>query len=464
MLEPRTLRRMMVFATLLFILGNNPVSLKAGAYSESAHGDQTNGVTRDGFSKYSIGNCAHCHEQHASIGGSEPAPVDGEASGSALFTSTFNESVTVAPYVQSDLFCFYCHTDLVETYQANAGAEMYNYDYSRTFGGFPGGPDDILEAFNQPTHPTTRSNHNLLGLQEYAANNFPDWFGEDSDPCTACHNPHIAKRNKMNLRDSAYSTISLPSDHGNHWGDEPDEQMSDYASNYRAPYYYNSISTYEPDAATSYNGDLIPDYNTFCLECHGPSAGSVTSRNHSRQLKAIDWSAGGGDSISAGDKHGVNIRTGDVDTRGPYNGVSDLVLACCDCHEPHGSPYSTLVRRSINGEEVEPIGIEDGDRGHQCRQCHKDDYILAEANSEINSWKGVHHGGGAIADNPYKTNQSPSCGCHKIDGTKKLKIPCEDCHGHGKFVSGTVGTQVYVGTADERTCPAPFDGVGRKAF
>ena len=40
----------------------------AGPYARSAHGDTVSGVARIGLASpgpYAIGNCTHCHEQHA---------------------------------------------------------------------------------------------------------------------------------------------------------------------------------------------------------------------------------------------------------------------------------------------------------------------------------------------------------------------------------------------------------------
>ena len=445
----------------------------AGQYSLSAHGDATYGVERESlFGTYVQGNCAHCHEQHASIGGEEPAPVSGAPAISALFHNTFNTSSS-APYVVSDLFCFYCHSDITgESIQYNAGNNMKNYDYSYTFGGCSttfGGRlvDDILETFNWPSYSSTGSNHNLRGLQVYADANFSSWFGTNSDPCTTCHNPHIARRNKENLHDSTYSTISLPSDHNEHWGDESDEQMSDYSSTYHAPYYWNSTTLYEPDGTTHSGGDLIPDYNTFCLDCHGTSAGTVYSRNHSRNLSDIDWGGSGGDNASAGDKHGTNVATGDIDTKPPYNNTFDIVTACTDCHEPHGSPYDYLMRRSINGYLVGAIGVSMGDRGNQCLQCHMDDEALGFGNTS-NKWKLTHHGGGQVTDSPYRTNQMQGCGCHSSgSGQNAAKIPCDDCHYHHSYVSDTQDTPVYTDPSDgipTHYVPPPADGVGRKTF
>jgi len=61
---------------LMLLFGLLPQLAQAGAYADSAHGDATNGVDR-GNPNYAPGNCAHCHEQHASVGGGEPDPIGG---------------------------------------------------------------------------------------------------------------------------------------------------------------------------------------------------------------------------------------------------------------------------------------------------------------------------------------------------------------------------------------------------
>lgn len=449
----------------------------SGQYRDSAHGSGDYGVLRKGLdSTYARGNCAHCHEQHASIDGVEPSPpaVTGSPSISALFHNTFNKSAAV-PYRTSDLFCFYCHSDSTESIQSGFGDDMKNYDYSRTFGLYKDGAhevDDIMEAFNLPATSPGGSNHNLLGMQKYAAQHFSEFFGPDSDPCTACHNPHIVRRNKKNLCNSSFATISLPSDHQNHWGDDDNEQMANYVgARYQAPFTYGSTVNYEPAACnlevSATPESLMPDYNTFCLECHSSTAPAVTmSENLQRPLKQINWGGSGGDTFDAGDKHGKNLATGDLDTKPPYDNVMNLVVSCCDCHEPHGSPYATLVRRSINGEVVGIVGAVTGDRGNQCRQCHYDDKSMGSSTID-NTWEMCHHGGGRVADNPYLKNQSRGCGCHGGRTTPMRKIPCEDCHGHGKFISGSETTPVFTATDDGVPTlqhPAPYDGVGRKTF
>lgn len=489
-----------VACVLLVTFHNSHASL----YLDSAHGSTTIGVCLDGICDetsggghgYARGNCANCHEMHSSMDGSEPAPVDGSASPFALLTTTFNQSATPGAYVTGDGLCFYCHGSthqLVNT--------MDNQDYAELFGGYGGGPQTILATFNQYDHSArTGSNHNLEAVQTYAAANFSSFFHSNSDPCSACHNVHLAKDYKNHADEAGYSAISRPVDHFNLWGDETDENMDDADGVYRAPFYVGDASR-EPGGTAITDGSTTPNYNDYCLDCHGGTTPDITSVNRTGDsyystavLHDIDWTTTGKDISSAGDKHGVNSTDAedDVATKAPYNGDHSLTLSCMDCHEAHGSEHKALVRRSINGHPVtvdgystsDVIGDEDGDRGWQCRQCHKDDYELKAPlykPENMNKWSKTHHGGGA--DNPYSSGDiatwtipendptgGGACNCHYVPGSPKLPIKCEYCHYHGSWLSGDTGVTVDVGLATERVIPppanpAPGSGVySRKSF
>ncbi len=357
----------------------------AGPYLDSAHGETTIGVNRSSTatSGYARGNCAHCHEQHASIKGAEPAPAGGLPSPFALFADNFSNKTT-GPYVQTDNFCFYCHIN-VGAVQTEGG--IINKLYSNTFGGYTtDDATDILGAFN-----LSSSYHNLYDIQRFAKTKFA-FFKDSSNPCVACHNPHLAKRNKAHVTDPTYTAISRPTDPDNLWGDDANERMSNYTS-YRPPYYYGSTVTYEPNDSALHDGSLMPDYNAFCLDCHQyqvPTTQS-TSRNPdtpSGYLTAIDWSA-------SGDMHGERARLFKVDgsdnpiprndpslppgsIKGPYNVApvqSNYVLSCMDCHEAHGSYFNSsfLLRREINNDVVEASGPPGSEVVYQqrlCERCH----------------------------------------------------------------------------------------------
>lgn len=68
--------------SLLVIFSLPITDVFAAPFTDSAHGNSTIGVKRKSnplCSDYPQGNCTHCHEQHASINGSEPNPTLGES-------------------------------------------------------------------------------------------------------------------------------------------------------------------------------------------------------------------------------------------------------------------------------------------------------------------------------------------------------------------------------------------------
>jgi len=410
----------------------------AGPYLSSAHGDSSYGVNRTATanSGYAQGNCAHCHEMHASIGGSEPAPAGGSASSFCLFADNFNTSKTTGPYIQADDFCFYCHcyTDSTILQTSN----FTNYDYSHTFAGYTTStPASIFAAFNQ-----TGSYHNLYDIQDFAKTNFSSFFKPDSNPCVACHNPHLVKRNKEHVTDPTYTAISRPSAHGELWGDSTGELMSNYTASYQAPYYYSSTS-FEPGGTATYNGSTMPDYVSFCTDCHNAS-NVIHSNELGRNLRTIDWD---------NEKHGKGPADVSICIDPPYassyctsSGLGK-VLSCLDCHEPHGSSNMVLIRREVNGSglsgSVTTISSSgcltntdhNKDIGYLCRQCHMDDADYSGNSSYINMWEAVHH---CANDFPYK--QSGCSNCHgsggggnvcKGGGGTTPAINCNCCHYHG---------------------------------
>lgn len=401
----------------IFVLGLNLLSgpetpLYAGDYLNSAHGSSTYGVNRpamtSGGTPYTTGNCAHCHEQHASLAGTEPAPVDGGPSEFALFTRNFNTGAVDGSYIDSDNFCFNCHsnTGSVQT--------VVNADYGTTFGGGAGGtpPQSIKEAFNQASF------HNLNDIHTFVdgENTLFPWYNSYSNPCNGCHNPHLAKRNYTDFTAPLSSAIAKPSDHFNPWGET--QLMSAYAG-YESPYSSTTSQTREPDGSSTTDGSKTPDYTSFCTDCHN-TATTIYSTTLGRNLIQIDWS-------SSGDKHGTVPYDGGLDMQEPYATAnstnSNFVLSCLDCHEPHGSPNIMLLRQRVNGGQLNANITTLDDTGNFCRQCHLDDD--AANGGSVNSWEYIHH---QSSDRPYQQKQ---CGwCHS-NGGGGSPIPCGDCHMHG---------------------------------
>jgi hypothetical protein len=412
-----------------------PPSLNAGNYTDSAHGAADVGVYRSnigdappqGFG-YSRGNCAHCHEQHASFVGSEPGPaVDGPAD-FALFADNFS-GIQSGSYVESDGFCFYCHNN-------NASAQqVLNNDYSQTFGCGGQGTTSILPTMNQ------LSGHNLYDI----VNNFGDgtfpWFTSVSNPCDFCHNPHLAKRNKATPTDPTFSAISKPSSHFTLWGTTQTMESS-YNTGYEPPFCSSSLADREPagsvDAATGRAN--TPNYVSFCTDCHN-STNQIYSTTLGGNVTEIDW--------VTGDHHGQITARADVQLNEPYatEGTGNFVLSCMDCHEPHGAPNLMLLRRRVNGSDLSSnitdtdhaLTAQNSEWGLLCSKCHPDDIEAGVIGASPNHWQHVHH---LAPDAPFPS-PTMCISCH-LAGPTQPPISCGttdplagnteglQCHGHGK--------------------------------
>ena len=277
LLAPNVFRLLVISLVVGMSWAGFPSLAMGGSYRDSAHGDSVNGVNAaildPKFEEYATGNCAHCHQMHASIEGGEPGPQDGPAP-HALFSINFNVSRSQNPYEDLDNFCFHCH--------GNSGPQVINQDYSAAFGGaaMGSGPISIMEAFNQLSY------HNLYDIWNFLQNNpaFP-WFGVSGNPCSACHNSHLAKRN-WNSGQAGFpllSAISRPDRHTAVWGET--ELMRSYFS-YEAPYSFGTSR--EPAGVGEADGGKTPDYVAFCTSCHNKDT-TLWSTTLNRELKKLDW-------------------------------------------------------------------------------------------------------------------------------------------------------------------------------
>lgn len=354
---------LVIFNLALFIPGD----ALGGAYLNSAHGNSSYGVSRSsmaGFG-YPKGLCAHCHEQHASVDGAEPDSPPVGPDKYALFYKSFS-TVT-----QTDNFCLKCHDNTTNV----ASVAITNRSYSYRAGGSGDSRVSVKQAFE---NPPSVSFHDLDNIRTFIATRWN--YSADSNPCAACHNPHSAQGDPANLPAGTKTTtlsargwpVSRPSLHNRNnntwglWGDIEAERMSNYIATYggvyQAPFYSGGIN-YEPGGSTTTNGSNLTDFVTFCTDCHNAS-NTIYSNSLFRNLRTIDW--------LAGDAHGgqqVASANRGADNRAPYGTpATNYVLACTDCHEPHGSPNQYLLRPQVNGV---PSTFSDGRFYNFCIACHQ---------------------------------------------------------------------------------------------
>lgn len=375
----------LLFIAVLFIGSSDGY---AGEYTSSAHGTQNDAITGvNRLNAYTDGHCAHCHEQHSSIDGTEPDPTGGPDDYLLFDTSHTNQTAN---------FCFDCHVDMLSQ-QAGVSGHLENYSYTYRAGNYNDGIDDIKEAFS------STSSHNLDSIVTFISGKWGWEYTADSNPCCGCHNPHAAQGDPAGGSSAKSSStrgypVSKPSLHSTLtswglWGDASGEKMSDYTSYYQAPYRPGN-TTYEPDGSSTTNGSNLTDFVTFCQDCHSSNMVGVP---YNLSHTPIDW-ATLGTGEGGGDKHGKKVATQDgsgsyVNLVDPYSSAwgssSGLVLACTDCHEPHGASSVMLIRKEVNGDDLSDdiTTMNTTAWVNLCSKCHDIDINLGKSSKSYY----IHH-------------------------------------------------------------------------
>lgn len=344
----------------------------AGTYTSSAHGNSSTGVSRKGLNdvttrNYATGNCAHCHEQHASLKNGEPTPNGGP--------DNYLQAAT-----EQDL-CLYCH---------NANATSYNQS--------SGTPDDIETAV------TTKTYKHDPTISDTAHNNnetLTDIKNNKHVECTDCHNPHTA--------DKTVHSQGLPA--GNIIGtDSPLTGATGAAQGYSGA----STNWSQPSQGSYSLQTAVKEYQ-ICFKCHSGSVGDPAV-----------WSgtAGSGEWTDVALEFNPNNQSSHpvispLPASDPgANGSSRLTAAqlingwspgdtmyCSDCHEgdtaagPHGSQYKWMlagtykawpfIAAASNGANsgtyrlVTSFGSTNGVDTCFCWNCHPNDKNQNTAHSQI---------------------------------------------------------------------------------
>lgn len=376
-----------------------PSQATAGVYLNSAHGNSTYGVKRASTSAqgYVRGNCAHCHEQHPSADGSTSASAGGDPSGNLLFADNY--------VTQTDGFCFKCHTN-----SGSVQSGIVNRSYSYRAGNWSA---DLLNNVYDAFNTTGYSSHNLGDIRTFISNQ-PTWkYSSGANPCDACHNPHAVQGDPANAGNSPKSStgglmLSLPSQHGSPvWGLFT-AKMSGYTGQYQPTHRFGGlINGYEPDGSMITNGSNLTDFNTFCLDCHNNS--NTINSAALGLVKKIDW--------LGADRHGIPTgNSPSAKLNAPYTDKTSYVLACTDCHEPHGSSNIYLTRKEVNNGLVTVTGAQQSGAGSQwaslCERCHGNATVVGSAHHTI-------------------MGATPCTDCHDKATPPVFYVACTNCHYHG---------------------------------
>jgi len=380
----------------------NPVAAVAAPIFYTNYADYQN-------SAHSTEKCTNCHEIH---GGSGPfeAMTKGDRQG----------------------LCYQCHTD-----PGSGGIQNDALANNR-----PGGhssADDIEEAFMKTTKHDLGAQFNVSG-KTYKLE------------CTSCHNVHIVTGKYWDAEQGKSPVTRFPGNaagfsYTEPWGDEPGEKMNDFAalgsgtggwdvSTARGgsmtadqPAVYQPPRQGEGYDGFEFGGDVLPDYPTFCLDCHSSQVSAAIYPISWGQLSPQECNTSGtpyqrvlcepphglssansptwtNDQYST-DNDGESINYGANDNPNPIFNVEyvslgrgnghfmqwpyetadrsagiNYVLSCTDCHEAHGSDRGAMMRERFNvtpngdcgtGTNSDPDGENCGDGSNWrnfCGGCH----------------------------------------------------------------------------------------------
>ena len=289
-------------------------SAQAGTYLDSAHGGyNTSGKGVKRLTNYATGNCAHCHEQHASIGGSEPAPASGTPSPYGLFDVLDNNAL-----------CNYCHDTSVKN-----------------------GADDIASQIAK-----TSSHDPASAISPVL--------------CVDCHNPHVAQ-----------ITTHSPAVDGNQVGNPtapksgPLLNVPGVSVSWTAPGTPGAGSETLNNATLAAKNPITAEYE-LCFKCHGGQVTGLTNLtgqfnpdNYAHHPVALD---------ATGQWRNTTIRANYTTLlKAPWNANLDAAMYCSDCHGsettgdpsgPHGSNNAYMLKATGPGSSYDNL----------CLMCHADAY------------------------------------------------------------------------------------------
>jgi len=291
--------------------------------------------------------------------------------------------------------------------------------------------------------------------------------------CVSCHNVHLVtgqfwEADQLKSPITRISTPSSPEGNLNVWGDVAGETMDNYGGTYVQP------------KGEEFTGAQLPTYPQFCLDCH---SSMVESQGHG----GIDWngdphglqsanqpngygtcpnwwgcgkaSGWDGDDCVDPDKCWPVISRGKGDilfSRQPFDHAqriagANFALSCTNCHEPHGSNNSSMIRPNPNGGTGTIIW------NTMCNNCH---YYYSDWHAGMSCGDASCHTTTKIHRMANKTGSQgtrtfdPDMPLYlKFDGNLKDSSQTWQMDsqwynggtGNGSFVGGKVGSAIQLG-------------------
>lgn len=274
-------------------------------------------------SAHSGKKCSDCHNVHGSSGAYSAMTIAGQEN-----------------------LCYQCHTDGVVQNNAVSGSTV---------------ADDIQDAFS------LGNTHDLGTSFSIDAENY-------TLECVSCHNVHLIT-GKYWEADLDKTPVTLFSNNTALWGNDSIEKMD----------YYADTGKYQTPGGSShvFDGSQLPDYPTFCLDCHQNAIGAIEAKDWTGDAhgKKVAGMSGLGRSYTrsyrcpnGGTICGRAYNWGDDECSGTeedcwpvipkgagYNAFVkggykqtersaglNYVMSCTDCHEAHGSNNYSMLRKSLN--------------------------------------------------------------------------------------------------------------------
>ncbi len=249
-------------------------------------------------------------------------------------------------------------------------------------------------------------------------------FGKDSKTysleCTSCHNVHIIT-GMYSATDPGKSPVTKLSNNLVVWGNESGEKMDDFAGG----------GTYRIPKGDTLSGSQLPDYPSFCLDCHGvpqsefgPHGGISWGSDDPHGLNSANVPNGGG---TCPDRYTCGKATADwpklprgrgeqIWSRNPYSqeeriAGANFVLSCSDCHVTHESGIGSKLRNTVNGGPGSVI------HNTMCNNCH---YYYSTWHEGMSCGNAGCHGAGG--NNPRFDNTNTIHGMDRRTGDGSTRI------------------------------------------